>query len=203
MLIKKTVGDTLPLCELMGTIRDLVNEPSLQDSLMANIRLWNIITSAMDAVEDTDLAIEAYLHSINRFELNDENYSLQKGMAYLLCSGALQTMFAQQDAASELCKCLSIKVNIFKEPKLHDIREIRNASIGHPTEHKGKESNFIIQHTLAPAGFELWSFGDGHEYKIKHVSLLDLIADQRKCLSNILQKIIKELNAKRNPNDQL
>ena len=191
------MDEKLPLCELLDTIREIVNEPRLLDSLIAQGRVWNIITSAMDAIVDTDLAIEAYLHAINESRANCDEHNLQKGLAYLFCSGALQTLFVQQDAVLLLGKCLDIDFDLTKFPKLREIRDIRNASIGHPVDQESIYSNFIVQHSLGPSGFALWTFINGEEdYRVKNISIPDIVAMQREGLSNVLQSIIDHLHAR-------
>jgi hypothetical protein len=186
--------EKLPLCDLLDKIRDVVNEPRIMKKLRAQGHVWNIITSAMDAIVDTDLAIEAYLNAINEPASSGE-YHLKKGMDYLFCSGALQALFVQQDAALLIAKRLDIDFDLTKFPKLREIRDIRNASIGHPVDQEHKYSNFIVQHSLGPSGFSLLTFQDGEgDYLVKNISVPDIIATQREGLSNVLQNIIDHLH---------
>lgn len=181
------------LCELMMQIRDLVNGPKLRDMLFADGRAWNMVCSSMDAVEDTDLATEAYLKIINEHEAQEETPPFDKGYSYLLCSGAMQTLFVQRYAVIKLSECLKIGYCEDQYPALKEIREIRNASIGHPIDWRGKHSVHIIQHSLGVSGFEMWVFSDDHSYETTMVSVPKLIADQRTCLAEVLQNIIDEL----------
>lgn len=181
------------LCELMMKVRDYVNEPKLRDALFSNGRVWNMVCSSMDAIEDTDLAAEAYLKIIKEHYTHDEHYSFDKGYSYLLCSGAMQTLFVQRDAVVALCECLKIDYDEDHYPELREIREIRNASIGHPTNWRKKHSVHIIQHSLGISGFEMWVFSNDHSYETTMVSVPQLIAAQRKFLANIINGIIYEL----------
>jgi hypothetical protein len=177
----------------MMQIRDFVNEPKLRDMLFADGRVWNMVCSSMDAVEDTDLAMEAYLKIIKESSTQDVPPTFDKGYSYLLCSGAMQTLFVQRDAVAKLSECLVISYHEDQYPELKEIREIRNASIGHPVDWRGKHSVHVIQHSLGISGFEMWVFSDDHSYEITTVSVPKLVADQRKCLADALRKIIDEL----------
>lgn len=182
------------ICELMRDIRDMVNEPRQRDIVMSNARAWNMLCSAMDAIEDTDLAIEAYLQIVQNHETDTDSYALGKGYAYLLCSGAMQTLYAQEDAVITLCKCLDVVYDKDSYPELKEVRSIRNATVGHPVNWEwGKKSTKIIQHSLNAAGFEMFVFSDGHEFETSYVSVPKLVSDQRKCLEAVLQKVIDEM----------
>lgn len=184
-----------PLSELMSCIRDLVNEPRQRAIVMSNTRNWNMLCSAMDAIEDTDLAIEAYLRIVQNHETDNDSYPLGKGYAYLLCSGAMQTLYAQEDAVITLCKCLDVVNDKDGYPELKEVRRIRNATIGHPVSWEwGKKSTHIVQHSLSATGFEMFVFSDKHDFEKSHVSVPNLISDQRKCLADVLLKVIDEMH---------
>jgi hypothetical protein len=82
-------------------IRDYVNEPRHQQHLLSIQFSWHQLCTAMDVVDDVDLALDAYLADIVR-------PSIQLKLT-----------------------------DVFKE-----VRDLRSASIGHPTEfeRKGKKS---------------------------------------------------------------
>jgi predicted HTH domain antitoxin len=104
----------------------------------------------------------------------------------------------QQDAVINLCESLKIPATIDNYPKLKEIREIRNESIGHPTKrNRGKgqtiSSNFISRLSLSFGGFELYSSYSNGKSDKKNVSIPKLIADQRKYISDILTSMILKL----------
>src|SRR5437764_15473733 len=59
----------------MDIIRDCVNEPRKQHQLMQDSTLWNQLCTAMDVIEDTDLAMGAY---------DDDTSGACPGARYLL-----------------------------------------------------------------------------------------------------------------------
>jgi len=170
-------------------IRDFINEPRAQYALLKNQGLWHQLCSCLDAIEDADLAIAYY--SAGDLPATD-------GALYLVVYGLLQALFLQQDAIFNMCESLEIPEQLDEYPRLRQIREIRNESIGHPTKRdrpRGQRTSYhsISRITLSTEGFELLStYGDGG-FDVKQVSIPDLIADQRKYVSEILSSVISEL----------
>ncbi len=175
--------------EYTGKIRDLINEPRAQYALLKNPALWHQLCSALDVIEDTDLAIDSY----STGELAATN-----GAHYLAVYGLLQALFLQQDAVIAICECLSIPKKLDNYPRLKEIREIRTASAGHPTKKDRPKSQPTSYHsisrpTLSLEGFDLLSFHSDGQFDTKHISIPELIADQRDCVSGILVSAISEL----------
>jgi hypothetical protein len=175
--------------EYTGKIRDFINEPRALYALLKNLGLWHQLCSCLDAIEDTDLAIASY---------STEEFTASDGARYLTVYGLLQALFLQQDAVFNMCESLEIPNQLDEYPRLRQIREIRNESIGHPTKKdkpRGQRTSYhsISRITLGPEGFELLSFrGDG-TFDAKYISIPDLIADQRNYVSEILSSVINEL----------
>ena len=145
----------------------------------------------MDVIEDAELAIESYL---------TEKFSEDSGVFYLIVYGLLQALSIQQAAAFHLCESLEIQESIDKYPNLIKIRDIRHDSIGHPTKRdRGKKQkgvvsyHFISRSTLSPYGFQLISDYSNGKYQFRNISIPDLIAEQKKCLIQILNHVIKNL----------
>lgn len=117
-----------------GRIRDLINEPRTQYSRIKQKGLWQQLCSCLDVIGDTEIAIAAY---------NAKKMDSGKGSLYLAVYGLLQSFVLQQDAVFHLGETLDIKGIRSKYPRLEQIREIRNDSIGHPTKRdrtkKGKK----------------------------------------------------------------
>ena len=105
-------------------IRDIINEPRKQFHLIKNKKFWNQLCSSLDVIEDCDLAITAYI---------DGDFGTDHGEKYLKLYGILQALFLQQDAVANLCESLGLPNGLSSHPKLKDIRDIRNDSVGHPT----------------------------------------------------------------------
>jgi len=117
------------------------------------------------------------------------------GANYLIVYGILQTLLLQQNAAKHIGDSLGIKVKLPKD--LEDIRVIRNSAAGHPTHQKENglsKSCFITRMSISPTGFQLMSVYSGDkEYEFHHVSIPSLIETQKKYLSEVLGKVVTEL----------
>lgn len=168
-------------------IRDLINEPRKQFNLLKNLTFWNQLCSSLDVIEDSDLAIDAYINS--KFDKDD-------GVKYLRLYGLLQALFLQQYAVNNLCESLALQNNLIKNTKLKEIRDIRNDSIGHPTKRGNYKSyHFISRVTITKSGFQLISnYGNGRT-TFRDILVIDLIKEQREYLSEIFKKLINVLKA--------
>ena len=157
--------------------------------LSKNGTRWDQLCSCLDTIGDSELAIDAYL---------DRKFEENTGANYLAVYGRLQALFIQQNAVGYLCESLGMPNLIKNYPRLKEIRDIRTASIGHPTK-KDRPKNqptsyhFISRVTLRPDGFQLLSILSDGEFKFEDVSIPDLIADQRTYLSEILTSVIGKL----------
>jgi len=168
-------------------IRDFINKPRKQFNLLKNHKFWNQLCSSLDVIEDSDLAIDAYIN--NEFAKSD-------GENYLRLYGVLQALFLQQDAVTNLCESLGLPNNLTSYPKLKEIRDIRNDSIGHPTK-KGnyKSYHFISRVSITKSGFQLISYYENNKTTFRDILVIDLVKEQKKYLSKILKKVIKVLKA--------
>ncbi len=175
---------------LESKIRNLINRPRRQYKILQDTSAWNQLCSCLDVIGDTELAISAYYDAIPK------NIS----ETYLLVYGILQTLFLQQDAVRNLCEALAIKYN--PDPRLQEIREIRNESIGHPTKRNFKKKttwNFISRATLSKNGFQLMVTSvDSNLPKFKNIDLLDIIETQSAKVTDVLSSILKSLEDEEN-----
>lgn len=168
-------------------IRDLINIPRKQKSLLLESANWNKLTSSLDIIGDTELAIDA-------FEAND--FPKDEGSKYLILYGILQALFIQQQAVQNLTEALNLSYS--PDPLLNEIREIRHDSIGHPSkrQRKGKELsyNFISRITISHSGFGLMkTFPDGRTPEFITINLLSIIKTQRDKLSQALNILLDRL----------
>jgi hypothetical protein len=177
-------GDSI--ATLVEKIRDLINSPRKQASLLADAASWNKLCSALDVIGDTELALDAYL-----------GWESQTGDGenYLLVYGTLQVMEVQQDALNFVCESLCIP---YRRPEeLSDIRKIRDESIGHPmkgTENKITKSSFISRSDLGRRGFTLLTvYSDHSPYKHSRVDLVRLLKTQRHFIRGNLVDIVGKL----------
>ena len=130
----------------------------------------------MDAIEDTELALESFL------KLDTD--SSDEGRNYLRICGALPELIVQQDAVENLHEAL--KMPYSKDASLEMIRDIRVGAIGHPTNRRNKkEFNSINRSTLTAHSFKLPTFyrtnsgNDELKSKRENIYIPDLIATQR------------------------
>ncbi|PKP61439.1 hypothetical protein CVT91_03255 [Candidatus Atribacteria bacterium HGW-Atribacteria-1] len=89
--------------EYLQEIRGFVNKPRKQFNLLKNHKFWNQLCSSLDVIEDSDLAIDAYLN---------REFSKDDGEKYLRLYGLLQALFLQQDAVANLCESLKLPNNL-------------------------------------------------------------------------------------------
>lgn len=168
-------------------IRDFINKPIKQFNLLKNHKFWNQLCSSLDVIGDSDLAIAAYTNS---------EFGTDDGEKYLRLYGVLQALFLQQDAVTNLCESLGLSNNLIANPKLKEIRDIRNDSIGHPTKRGNYKSyHFISRVTITKSGFQLISNYENDRTTIRDISVIDIIKEQRKYLSEIFKKVINGLKA--------
>jgi len=170
-------------------IRELINKPIIKPIRLKNRAHWNQLCSCLDTIEDSELAIAAY---------STEKFGRSDGKKYLALYGLLQALVLQQDAVFNLCESLEMPNQRSKYAKLRKIKDVRIASAGHPTKRNREEGqptshSFIVRITLEHDSFEFISSYDNGKEKFKRVSIPDLIEDQRNCLSEILDLVIKKL----------
>lgn len=145
----------------------------------------------MDAIEDTEIAIETYqnLHKFNGYN-----------GGYLYIYGLLQALNIQQDAVNNLNISLFNEKIEYKDdyPELYQIREHRNNSIGHPTK-RGVDASFhnIDRSSINNEGFTLASNfpKTGETSTFKKISIVESIKQQSTLVNQILLKVMSNLKA--------
>ncbi len=174
----------------MESIRARVNESTRQERLMSDSQAWNHLCAAMDAVEDCQLAIDAY---------GTPREDLSEGDVYLRLYGLLQAMFVQQDAALQLGELLSGDRDLlrkFKEDR-KDIRSLRNSAVGHPSK-VGFKAPFqhygISRATLSTSHFELYSFADREDASDETIDTGDVIHRQAAIVAGMLSVLVATLD---------
>lgn len=170
-------------------IRDLINAPRKQSLLLKDRDAWLKLCSSLDVIGDTDVALDSYL---------SDQFPKSTGAQYVLVYGVLQVLYVQQNALNDLIDALGIKISHKDYPRLARIRDIRSASIGHPTEKKTKGGytyHFITRVTLHKNGFMLLSNRPDGSIEWNPVVISDLIADQRHDGADILQKVSAHMEA--------
>lgn len=172
----------MAMFEQAQRLRDLVNRPRRLHTLVPDTPRWNEICSAMDTIDDTALALDAYE------QLPPPS---GKGACYLAIYGALQVLYVQQDAIRSLATALGQTYT--PDSELVTIRNIRNASIGHPTRTRSGTSNILVQATLSHTHFELIEYSSDGGYRDRAISIPVLIAKQRLVVEGILRDVSQAL----------
>ena len=171
---------------LTTDIRDFINHSINRNDIIKQSATWYQLCSCLDMIENTERALRIYL------KLKEPD---QVGEYYLLVFGALQALVVQQDAVKHLCE--SLKLPYPEDPRLKQIREVRNNSIGHPTKRgrgKGKAFNFITEVTSSLSGFQLMTtFPDGKQTVFSDVNIRDLIEYQQGVFTSVMTDIVTQV----------
>jgi hypothetical protein len=172
--------------ELISRIREFINRPRKQNLLLKDKRFWNQLTSSLDVVQDTDLALDDYAK---------DDFPESTGQRYLAIYGVLQCLFVQQYAVDHLIESLKLKIPNTSE-RLKDVRDVRNKSIGHPTKKSGKKGatyHFISRVTMHKEGFQLMSCVPERGHEFENVDILRLISRQRGVIEEVLKEVLAML----------
>jgi hypothetical protein len=175
--------------EFSRWIRDYGHDATQLPRLIADRFIWHQLWTAMDVIDDVDSAMTAYL---------EHEFPTDIGEKYLRLYGALQGLFIQQDALRDLIKAIHPAKNIGLNDVLKDIREARNASVGHPTQMERKgvlSAHGIVQNSMRKDGFELLSYPPKDGKTFQYVPVRELIEKQRVELARILSEIVEDLRA--------
>jgi len=171
-------------------IRHFINGPRMSHMLRKNVENWNQICSSLDVIEDTDEAIRAF----NPTPMCRESLREDMGKRYLALYGVLQALFLQQDAVFHLCESLSTSHEQSSYPRLDNIRDVRNASIGHPTKRtkrKQRSHHFLSRISMNhPNDIRLLSFYPDGSMKAEGIDLVGLIAQQVNDVESILVEVV-------------
>lgn len=140
---------------------------------------WSKLWTAVDNLEDTQLAIS--------------EYSSLKNFSRLAVYGLLQSMYVQQDAISHLEKAIKIPTPDWKKDysELSNIRDIRNETIGHPISEKGLYTSISHTNNLNILEYGVWS-KDGFQHKT--IDLKDIINTQHNLLVKEIDRVMKKIN---------
>ena len=140
---------------------------------------WSKLWTAVDNLEDTQLAID--------------EYASLKNFSRLAVYGLLQSMYVQQDAISHLEKAINIPIPDWKKdyPGLSNIRDIRNETIGHPISEKGLYTSISHTDNLNVLDYGVWS-KDGFQHK--NIDLKDIVNTQHNLLIKEIERVMEKIN---------
>ena len=167
--------------KLSHAIRDLINSPWKRDILLKNETSWSKLCASLDTIEDVEIAIK--------------EYKTIKDGTYLIFYGLLQGLFLQQGAIFNLNDALFGKKINFKTdyPDLFEIREIRNDSVGHPTNRKNSSFHVINRAALAKKHAQIIDYIPNGTPKTQNLDLYKIIEDQCTFIEKILKKVEEKL----------
>ncbi len=170
---------------LSDSVREHINTHRYQSILLDNSKTWNQICSSLDVIGDSLYAIESY---------DAEEYPEDIGIKYIYTYGILQALFLMQDALRHLSEAFDISFEL--TDTLKEIRDFRNASIGHPTkqDQKGKRYyNYISRITMSKSGFDLLRSSGDREHNFIHVNIKQACSDQLDGIIEAYRKITEKL----------
>lgn len=178
---------TKELWEISRELRDYGHNPRHLQRLSAVHFDWMQLWTALNIVDDVDLAVKAYL---------DADFPWTPGEQYLRVFGIFQALFVQQDALRQFVDVILPGSAITFVDVLKDVREARNASVGHPAELKRSgdvSAHGINRSTMGKEGFQLMCCSEKTGVTFRSIPILELIAKQRKEAVRILSVVLKEL----------
>lgn len=167
---------------LAHEFRDMVNTSHIHDRLAKDRKKFSRLCASMDLIEDTNMAIAAYLTGKKRTD---------KGHLYLMAYGLLQALFVQQDALRNAADVVGMPYKL-PDSVQRTVRDVRNQAIGHPT-NCGGESFGIIHISLSSERFELYSFDWDDDWKPEPIEFRSLIDTQSAHVGSTLQEMITHL----------
>ena len=133
--------ETTPdLWKLSRQIRDYGHNPRHIERLHSIRFDWHQLWTALDIIDDVDLAIKAYV---------DADFPSTPGEQYLRVFGIFQALFVQQDALRHFVEVILPGSPIVLVDVLKDVREARNASVGHPSE-LSVAAKYLLMASIAP-----------------------------------------------------
>ncbi|MBQ5469361.1 MAG: hypothetical protein IIT54_01925 [Acetobacter sp.] len=165
-----------------------------QNTLRKDKVRFNKCYSVKWVLEDISEAIEVYKNYARKEK------ELDLGTKYLMIYGVLQVLFLQQNALKDLCDALNYKqVDITKEnnPKIYEIREIRNDIAGHPTTGRGssKYTTYLSRHSCYYTNLSLRKiqYQETENDEFIDVDIISSIDTQEKFIKEQLEKILSKL----------
>ena len=165
-----------------------------QNTLRKDKVRFNKCYSVKWVLEDISEAIEVYKNYARKEK------ELDLGTKYLMIYGVLQVLFLQQNALKDLCDALNYKqVDITKEnnPKIYEIREIRNDIAGHPTTGRGssKYTTYLSRHSCYYTNLSLRKiqYQETENDKFIDVDIISSIDTQEKFIKEQLEEILSML----------
>lgn len=182
-VIEKSLG------EIEAAIRHIINKPRNSHVLVKDTNMWNTLCCCLDVIGDTEAAAYDFL---------EHSGAANIGLSYVYAYGIFQILQTQQDAVAALRMLVDLKPQ--RTLALKRIRDLRVLSVAHPFRHKEDgiaKFGFIARSSLSKRGFRLMvAYDDDRPSKFLEVDVHELIADQRRDLSILLNEVLNRLIAR-------
>jgi len=170
---------------LSDSVRDHINTHRYQSDLLGDSKIWNQICSSLDVIGDSLYALRSY---------ESETFPEDVGLKYIYTYGIFQALFLMQDALRHLSEAFNIPCELTET--LREIRNTRNASIGHPTkqDQKGKRYyNYISRISMSKSGFDLIRSCGDQKHSFIHVDITKACLDQLQGIVDAYGEIAERL----------
>lgn len=175
--------------DLIKRIRKHIQRHERMSQLIPVRRKWIGITASIDVLEDTSWAIEYYL---------ENEYPQDTRGKYLYTYGLLQTLFVQQDAASNIYNVFFDKTVDWKSlyPAAFEVRELRDDVTGHPLDRRKHFFIYLIQASLKKESLSYIKENvDEKEISSIDVDVMKSIEDSAKSVNRVMQEVLEKLDA--------
>ena len=175
---------------LINEVRDIINKLDISPDVLEDRATKMNLCSCLDVIVDTACCLGAFT--------NTDIEQLDVGDKYVYVYGTLQALVLQQDAVKHFT--CTLKKDYPRDRCLKEIREIRNRSVGHPTDQgrdSGKTFNFITRDSIGSEGFELGTtYADGSPNQAKWVNIRGLIEEQRGIFMEFFGNVFRSFRRK-------
>jgi hypothetical protein len=181
------------ITESLSDIRDRIHKKSGEYFTFAYGRRdhasWRMFYGATDALSDASMAARAFSKAIR----SDPAINL------LVCYGFLQAIYIQQDAVWTLSRAVEIKWRPNDNPKLRQIRDMRNRLTGHPaiagenSKPKRLSSAIISYDRVSSDSFKGSIYFEDH-FEPVVVSVVDVLNDNEAQLSLQMLEIERKMD---------
>lgn len=178
-----------PLDRALDELSEFENRRPIPPAYRPTGSAFHQADAAIFVARDADLAMDAFLA---KRDAPKQRY------LYLETYGYLQALFVQQDAIRNLWEAMMPAAKRWRRSApLTRIRELRNASIGHPTKqtHGVPETSFnlISQSTMSVNGFEMHTRTASGRFSTCWVKLPEMAEVQRRLLARRVRGITANL----------
>ncbi len=150
---------------------------------------WRMFYGATDALLDASMAARAFSNGIKP----------DPALNLLLCYGFLQAIYIQQDAVWTLSRAVGIKWKPSDNPRIKEIRDLRNRLTGHPamagekSKPRRLSSAVISYDKVGPDSFKGSIYYEDH-FESVMVGVLDVLNDNEAQLGLQMLEIEKKMD---------